>query len=106
MGPSIICDKSSLQALSKDELSVLRTYYSLNLPPIILMEILGDLKKHSDIEASRKEVEMLANKILPACSTINADFRLMIRGELAGHKVEMSGMPVLRGARQIASPDG
>lgn len=49
---------------------------------------------------------MLANKILPACSTINADFRFMIRGELAGHKVGMSGIPVLRGARQIANSDG
>jgi hypothetical protein len=106
MGPTIICDKSSLQALSKDELSVLRTFYSLNLPPILLMEILGDLKKHFDAEESRKEVEMLANKILPACSSINADFRYMIRGELAGHKVEMAGRPVLIGARQIANPEG
>ncbi len=70
------------------------------------MEILGDLKKHSDAEESRREVEMLANKILPACSTINADFRFMIRGELAGHKVEMTGRPVLGGARQIADPNG
>ena len=49
---------------------------------------------------------MLANKILPACSSINADFRYMIRGELAGHKVEMAGRPVLSGARQIANPEG
>jgi hypothetical protein len=42
VGPTIICDKSSLQALSKDELSVLRKYYSLNVPPILLVEILGE----------------------------------------------------------------
>ena len=106
MGPTLICDKSTLQALNKDELSVLRKYYSLNLPPILLMEILGDLKKHPNAEDGRKEVEMLANKILPACSTVNVDFRFMIRGELAGHKVQMTGVPVLRGARQIADPDG
>jgi hypothetical protein len=30
----------------------------------------------------------------------------MIRGELAGHKVEMSGVPVLGGARQITNSEG
>lgn len=106
MGPTIICDKSSLQSLSKEELSVLRRYYSLNLPPILLIEILGDLRKHSNAADSQKEVEMLANKVLPACSTVNADFRFMIRGELAGHRVEMTGVPVLSGARQISNAEG
>ena len=106
MGPTIICDKSSLQALSKDELSVLRKYYSLNVPPILLVEILGDLKKHPDVEESRKEVEMLANKVVPACSTVNADFRFLIRGELVGHRVEMSGVPAISGARQLSDAEG
>jgi hypothetical protein len=42
MGPVIICDKSTLQALSRDELNALRRYYSLNIPPVLLVEILGD----------------------------------------------------------------
>jgi hypothetical protein len=70
------------------------------------VEILGDLKKRLDVEESRKEVEMLANKIVPACSTVNADFRFLIRGELAGHRVEMSGVPAISGARQLSDEEG
>jgi hypothetical protein len=106
MGPTLICDKSSLQALGKDELSSLRKYFYLNVPPILLIEILADLKKHSDLNESRREVQSLANKIVPACSNVNAEFRFLIRGELAGHEVRMAGVPIITGARQISNPEG
>jgi hypothetical protein len=106
MGPVLICDKSTLQALSPDELSALRRYYSLNIPPVLLIEILGDLKKDKDADVARREVRMLADKILPACSSVNADFRVLIKGEFDGHKIEMQGRPVLIGAKEISNPNG
>ena len=45
MGPVLICDKSTLQSLARDELSALRRYYSLTVPPVLVIEILSDLKK-------------------------------------------------------------
>src|SRR5439155_8481505 len=103
MGPVIVCDKSTVQALSRDELSALRRYYSLNIPPVLLVEILGDLKKHADAAAGRDEVRMLADKLVPACSAVNMDFRKLIRGELAGYQVAMDGRPVLPGGKHVLS---
>jgi len=90
MGPVIICDKSTVQALSRNELNTLRRYYSLNIPPVLLVEILGDLKKHPNVMASRDEVRILANKLMPACSAVNTDFRKLIR-------VGTGGTPISHG---------
>lgn len=34
----LICDKSTLQSLAKDELNALRKYRSLIVPPVLVME--------------------------------------------------------------------
>src|SRR5947207_12475090 len=101
MGPVIICDKSTVQALSRDELSALRRYYFLNIPPVLLVEILGDLKKHNDSETGRNEVGILANKLVPACSTVNMNFRKLIQGELSGHSFPMDGRVVVGGGKWV-----
>jgi len=107
MGPILICDKSTLQALNPSELNALRRYYSLNIPPVLIVEILGDLKKHTDSQAGREEVRILANKLMPACSTVNTNFRELIRGELTGAaSFPMDGRPVLTGGKHVVSPEG
>ncbi|HEY3914695.1 MAG TPA: SEC-C domain-containing protein [Verrucomicrobiae bacterium] len=106
MGPILICDKSTLQALSRDELAALRRYYSLNIPPVLLAEILSNLKKHSDPQAGQNEVRILANKVLPARSTVNVNYRDIIAGELLEQQFPMDGRPVIEGGRQIDSGDG
>jgi hypothetical protein len=57
-GPILILDKSALQSLSKREMWRLRKHFSLNVPPILIAEILGDLAK-SDA-AQREQVIQLA----------------------------------------------
>ena len=107
MGPILICDKSTLQSLNPSELNALRKYYSLNIPPVLLVEILGDLKKHANSQAGREEVRILANKLMPACSTVNTNFRELIRGELTGvASFPMDGRPVLTGGKHVISPEG
>lgn len=106
MGPVLICDKSTLQALGPNELNALRRYYSLNIPHVLLVEILADLRKEGDHVKGQNEVRILANKLMPATSSVNADFRFLIRGELAGHKVAMDGRPVLAGGENVISPEG
>jgi len=78
-------------------LNTLRRYYSLNVPPILLVEILGDLHKTEDVVASRVEVQRLADKIVPACSAVNVNYRALIAGEIAGHKIDIRGVPALGG---------
>jgi hypothetical protein len=82
MGPILLCDKSTLQALARAELNVLRRYYFLSIPPVLLVEILGDLKKQADAGMNREEVQQLSNKLVPACSAVNVDFRHLIQSEL------------------------
>ena len=62
MGPPLMLDKSSLQTLSHDEMDILRRYFSLVVPPVILVEILGDLKKEST-KAKEPSVMSLTRRI-------------------------------------------
>lgn len=70
------------------------------------MEILGDLKKYSDIADWQKEARIIAKKLLPACSTVHPNFRTLIRGELSGYPLAMDGRPNLMGGKQIISKGG
>jgi len=103
MGPILLCDKSTLQSLSRAELNMLRRNYSLNIPPVLLMEILADLRKAEDIGTGQAEVQQLANKLVPACSYVNVGFRDVVIGELHGYKAPADGRPVLRGGKSVKS---
>lgn len=105
MGPILLCDKSTLQGLSRAELNMLRKNYSLNIPPVLLMEILADLRKTDNIEAAQEEVQQLANKLVPACSYVNVGFRDVVIGELHGYKAAADGRPILRGGKSVRSGD-
>jgi len=106
VGPVLICDKSTIQAINRAELNALRRYYSLNIPPVLLMEILGDLKKHSDLAEGQRETRILAGKLVPACSTVNTNFRTLIRGEMSGYPLAMDGRPTVIGGKQVISTEG
>jgi hypothetical protein len=103
MGPILLCDKSAVQGLSGAELNMLRRNYSLMIPPVLLMEILADLRKAGDLERGKKEVQQLANKLVPACSYVNVGFREIVIGELHGYKMPCDGRPVLRKGKSVTS---
>src|SRR5438046_2679065 len=106
MGPILNCDKSTLQGLGRQELNMLRRYFFLNIPPILLVEIMADLKKSPDPAKSKEEVRNLAEKLVPACCAVNVEARQLIRGELRGYKVAMDGRPCLAGGNPVRSADG
>jgi len=103
MGPILLCDKSTIQGLSSVELNMLRRNYSLNIPPVLLMEILADLRKAENLTVGQAEVRSLAKKLVPACSTVNVGFRDIVVGEICGHRIPADGRPVLRGGKSVAS---
>ena len=43
MGPMIIVDKSTLQSFSPEEMAFLRKHYYMNVVPVLIIEILGNL---------------------------------------------------------------
>jgi hypothetical protein len=103
MGPILLCDNSTVQALSGTELNMLRRNYSLMIPPVLLMEILADLQKADNIEIGQADVQRLANKLVPACSYMNVGFRQMVIGELHGYEMPCDGRPVLRKGKSVTS---
>jgi hypothetical protein len=105
-GPIILCDKSSVQALGPKQLNCLRRYFFLNVPPVLLVEILGDLKKPSASTMGAETVRGLARKMVPACSMVNVDFRHLIQNEMEGGKVPMRGCPVIASDRWLLGPKG
>jgi hypothetical protein len=104
MGPIVICDKSTVQGLSTRELNQLRRNYLLNIPPILLLEILADLKKSGDTGSCRVQVQELANKLVPFCSTVNVSHRHLVVGEICGEKIDMRyGRPIINPGRIVTS---
>lgn len=97
MGPTIILDKSSLQSLSQDEIHFLHKYFLVNIPPILIMEILADLKKgSSDQRSSRQIVSQLSKKLLSNDSALNVYYMDLIINELSGRPVDMSGRTIIQ----------
>lgn len=106
MGPSLILDKSTLQSLSHNEMEILRRYFSLAVPPILLLEILADLKKRpgSDRDPS---VQGLARRIVPSSSLpVLPNYRELIRAEIAGARIAMDHRPVLLKGQKVRTAEG
>lgn len=96
MGPTIILDKSSLQSLSQEEIHFLYKYFLINIPSILVIEILADLKKESkDQRSSQQIVSQLSKKLLNNDSAINVYYVDLIVNELLGNPVEMSGRTII-----------
>lgn len=105
MGPILLPDKSAIQALSTAELNFLRRYYTLNVAPILLLEILGDLKKETADNNPKRWVVILARKLAGA-SAVNMHYRDLLKVSLLGQKVIMRGVPILQSGRPVIGPEG
>lgn len=102
MGPTLILDKSALQALSGKEVWRLRSHFSLNIPPILISEILGDLAKAKDPE----QVIFLAKKLPAIDQYENEHYLKLCLGSLAGLKFDMRGLPVIAGGMPVTTKSG
>lgn len=107
MGPRIILDKSAIQALSKIEIDFLFKHYYVVVTPILIFEILGDLKKgKKDQQLSKDDVIQLAKKLQPLDSAINANRKDLCIGSLLGYKVSMTGQAVVPGGIPLKTRAG
>lgn len=93
MKPTLLIDKSALQSLSNDEIYFLHKYYYVNIPPILVQEILADLAPKAENkmpkEPPEEKVKGLFNKILLGESGINVEYHDLIISELKGIPVPM-----------------
>lgn len=95
MSISIIIDKSTFQSLSFDELTKLSRYYKHNVAPVLVLEILGDLKKEVAEGKTPSDIRVkdFANKLFPVYSTVNSYYRSLIKHELTSGPFTMDGRP-------------
>jgi hypothetical protein len=105
--PIIICDKSTIQSLNRDEAFWLGMHYRMNMVPIFYIEVLADLhKSQPGGRASEEMVASIAAKI-PGLGTLpNIYHGSLVLGDLLGHPVAMNHVPVIRGGAVVETPDG
>ena len=92
---TIIIDKSTFQLLSYPELLKLSNYYKHNITPILVMEILGDLKKGVSVGQLPSDIRVkdFASKLFPMNTIVNAHYEKLVRHDLLNGKVPLDGRP-------------
>lgn len=107
MGLSTIIDKSAFQAFNEKDIALLYRYYMPNIPPILVMEILADLSKEfEEGKVPADKVQLLANKLLPINTAVNANYLELIREELRGGSITMDHRPFVGNGTIVRSPLG
>jgi hypothetical protein len=107
MGPIVILDKSAFQSLSNEELGFLSKHYTVNIPPIMVLDVLADLKQDVvDRADSQDRVAGLVEKLSLWESRLNVHYKALCMASLLGHEIAMTGMPVLLGGRVVQPKDG
>jgi hypothetical protein len=106
MGPSVILDKSALEALSVDESVWLEALLDANVVPVFYVEVLGDLEKQGrQGQPPKAVVGRLAEKT-PSNAYPNVHHRQLLVAELAGARIDMTGRPVISGGEVRRAADG
>lgn len=106
-GPTLIYDKSTIQALNPREVFCLDCHYCINIVPVFFAEVLADL--HKPTEKGRTPVDVvgsIAAKISGFSAMPNVHHLTLCLGDLLGHKVEVCGVPVIGGGETVHSADG
>ena len=104
MGLSIVIDKSTFQSLSTQEVIALHNYYRPTITPILVMEIMADLKKEFDeSENSKKRVQDFAKKLMPYNSAVNIHYLEILTGELLYGDTDFNHRPVLGNSEVVKS---
>lgn len=107
MGPVIILDKSSIQSLSSEEIFRLHHYYFVNITPILIIEILADLKKVDKRNPIPEDnVKSLARKLLQANSKVNAHYGQILIGSLLGNPAHSDGRPAATPSKYVIDNEG
>lgn len=107
MSLPIIIDKSTFQSLSFDEIILLHNYYRPNITPILVMEILADLKKDFDnSKNANKRVQDFAKKLLPYNSAVNIFYMELFAGDLIYGNTTIDYTPVLGSSELVKSDSG
>lgn len=108
----LLLDKSAIQSLTYTSIETLTRHYLLVLPPILLVEIMGDLHSNKgkittpDSELNTRLVQGLAKKLITQSAVKNVDYRFLCAAELDGEKVSSHFRPCVAPTNLSITPDG
>lgn len=103
----LLLDKSIFQGLSARELICTQRYFLQTLPPVLVLELVGDLKKAQTKKSPKQAVAEIARKFGGSGEPITAPYREMLSESLLGNPVPMTGqIPIDSGDRIPLSEGG
>lgn len=111
-GLPLLLDKSAIQSLGYASIETLVRYYVLVLPPILLLEFMGDLYSNKgkivteNSELNTKLVQILAKKLITHSAVRNVDYRDLCFEELCGYSVWSDFRPCVAATILKDTPDG
>jgi len=106
IGPSLIFDKSALQALNPDEAMWLDNFFTTNITPLFFVETLADLEKEVKTGRTPEQVVGSIAYKTPDTACVNTHHEHLLYGELTGQDgVEMEGRPILSGGQTLRLGD-
>jgi hypothetical protein len=104
MSLSIIIDKSAFQSLNMNEVILLHNYYLPNITPILVLEIMGDLKKEFKSGCDSKvKVQEYSKKLLPYNSAVNEYFYSLLVEDLVNGIDKPDQRPFLTNCKIVKS---
>ncbi|SRX56072.1 SEC-C metal-binding domain-containing protein [Aequorivita sp. CIP111184] len=106
MSIPIVLDKSTFQGLNYEDIIELHKYYIVNITPLLVSEILGDLAKEEKKgkKAPKDQVTDLAKKMFPYNAYVNMDFRVLVEKSLTGEFTNADNRPFLNAKKSINTP--
>lgn len=106
MSIPIVLDKSTFQGLNYEDIIELHKYYIVNITPLLVSEILGDLAK--DEKEGKKlpkdQVTDLAKKMFPYNAYVNINYKVLVEKSLTGEFTTADNRPFLNAAKSINTP--
>ncbi len=108
MDITIIIDKSTFQMLNYNELLYVSNYYKHNITPVLVMEVLGDLKKEvkEGQMPPQERVKDFARKLFPVYTIVSTHYKNLIISDLLGNSPSMDGRPNVHIEKAVISETG
>ncbi len=97
MSIPIVLDKSTFQGLNYGDIIELHRYYRVNITPLLVSEILGDLSKDEKTgrKTPKEEVVNLSKKLFLYNSYVNMPCKIIIENSFLGKFVDSENKPFL-----------
>jgi hypothetical protein len=103
----LLFDKSGFQGLNRSEHLLVARYFIANVTPVLVNEIVGDLKKiHPNGKVPEDEVAKLADKFFGTGTSVSASYRKLMWASLDGADVPMTGQIIPENTKTFMEQDG